>query len=64
MPLDPILPQPPPQDLAAAPQEAKLPGGIETLEWALIRYVGQPMGEFISLPAEGLDLGRAPENGR
>ena len=63
MPLDPTPPHPSPRDLAAAAEEAELPGDLDTREWALIRYVGQPMGEFIVLPPGGLDLGRAPENG-
>ena len=63
MPLNPKPPHPPSRDLAAAPQEAELLGNLDTREWALIRYVGQPLGEFIALPPEGLDLGRAPENG-
>jgi diguanylate cyclase (GGDEF)-like protein len=62
MPLEPTPPDLPPWDLAAALEEAELPGDVDTREWALIRYVGQPMGEFIPLPPEGLDLGRAPEN--
>ncbi|HEX7597579.1 MAG TPA: FHA domain-containing protein, partial [Polyangia bacterium] len=63
MPLDPTPPHPPSSDPAAAPEEAELWGDLDTREWALIRYVGQPMGEFIALPPGGLDLGRAPENG-
>lgn len=31
--------------------------------WVLIRYVGQPLGEFLPLPEEGLEIGRAEENG-
>jgi len=31
-------------------------------EWALIRYVGNPIGEVLSLGPAGLSLGRAPEN--
>jgi diguanylate cyclase (GGDEF)-like protein len=31
-------------------------------EWALIRYVGHPLGEIIPLPAGGLSIGRAQEN--
>jgi diguanylate cyclase (GGDEF)-like protein len=31
-------------------------------EWALIRYVGNPIGEVLSLGQTGLSLGRAPEN--
>ncbi|MDR3683073.1 MAG: GGDEF domain-containing protein [Geothrix sp.] len=60
MPLDPTPSPLSSRDLAAEPEFL---GDIDTREWALIRYVGQPMGEFIALPAEGLDLGRAPENG-
>jgi len=62
MPLNPKSP-PPPRDLAAAPEEVELLGDTDPREWALIRYVGQPLGELIALPPEGLDLGRAPENG-
>jgi diguanylate cyclase (GGDEF)-like protein len=63
MPLDPTPPHLPPWDLAAALEEAELLGQADRREWVLIRYVGQPMGEFIPLPPEGLELGRAPENG-
>ncbi len=63
MPLDPTPPHLPPWDLAAALEEAELLGQADSREWVLIRYVGQPMGEFIPLPLEGLELGRAPENG-
>ena len=31
-------------------------------EWALIRYVGNPIGEVLPLGPAGLSLGRAPEN--
>jgi diguanylate cyclase (GGDEF)-like protein len=31
-------------------------------EWALIRYVGNPIGEVLPLGQVGLSLGRAPEN--
>ena len=31
-------------------------------EWALIRYVGNPIGEVLGLGPGGLSLGRAPEN--
>jgi len=31
-------------------------------EWALIRYVGHPIGELIPLPAGGLTIGRSQEN--
>jgi diguanylate cyclase (GGDEF)-like protein len=63
MPLDSTPPGPPPRNLAPAPEEAELPGDLDTRAWALIRYVGQPLGEVIALPSGGLDLGRAPENG-
>ena len=63
MPFDPPRPQLPPWELAAALEEAELLEDVDTRTWALIRYVGQPMGEFIPLPSGGLDLGRAPENG-
>jgi diguanylate cyclase (GGDEF)-like protein len=63
MPLDPTPPQLPPRDPVSAPEEAELLEDVDTREWALIRYVGQPMGEVIALPPGGLDLGRAPENG-
>jgi diguanylate cyclase (GGDEF)-like protein len=42
---------------------AEVPEDLDPREWALIRYVGQPLGEVIPLPSGGLDLGRAPENG-
>lgn len=32
-------------------------------EWALIRYVGQPLGEFILLGTQALTLGRSSSNG-
>jgi two-component system, cell cycle response regulator len=63
MPLDPTPPHLPPWELAAALEEAELLRKTANREWALIRYVGQPLGEFILLPSEGLELGRAPENG-
>jgi len=31
-------------------------------EWALIRYVGNPIGEVLPLGPAGLSMGRAPEN--
>jgi diguanylate cyclase (GGDEF)-like protein len=63
MPLDPTPSHPLPRDLAAAPEKAEPLEDLDTLEWVLIRYVGQPMGEVILLPPGGLELGRAPENG-
>jgi diguanylate cyclase (GGDEF)-like protein len=62
MPLDLTPPDLPSWDPAAAPEEAGLLGDLDTREWVLIRYVGQPLGELIALPLAGLDLGRAPEN--
>jgi diguanylate cyclase (GGDEF)-like protein len=62
MPLDPTPSHLSPRDLAAAPK-AEPQENLDTLEWALIRYVGQPMGEVIALPPGGLGLGRAAENG-
>jgi len=63
MPLDPTPPDLPPWDPASAQEDVELLGELDTREWVLIRYVGQPMGEFIPLPLQGLTLGRAPENG-
>ncbi len=31
-------------------------------EWALVRYIGQPIGELILLPPSGLTIGRSQEN--
>jgi len=31
-------------------------------QWALIRYVGHPLGEIVPLPGRGLTIGRAQEN--
>ncbi|GLH72889.1 hypothetical protein GETHLI_13910 [Geothrix limicola] len=63
MPLDPTPPDLPAWDSASGPEETELLGDPDTREWVLIRYVGHPMGDFIPLPAAGLDVGRAPENG-
>jgi diguanylate cyclase (GGDEF)-like protein len=63
MPLDHTPPEFPSWDPAVAPPDAELLRELDTRAWVLIRYVGQPMGEFIPLPPEGLSLGRAPENG-
>lgn len=32
-------------------------------DWALVRYVGEPIGELIPIPLGGLKMGRAPDNG-
>ena len=31
-------------------------------DWALVRYIGHPIGELIPMPASGLTIGRAQEN--
>lgn len=60
---------PEPDGLAEAEsttQYASVPGlrvGTKDEEWALIRYVGQPVGEVISLRAPGLSIGRGSGNG-
>jgi len=63
MPLEHTPPDLPPWDPASARDEVELLSDLDTREWVLIRYVGQPMGEFLPLPLEGLSIGRAPENG-
>lgn len=63
MPFEPTPPDLLPWDPASAREEVEILSELDTREWALIRYVGQPMGEFIPLPLEGLSIGRAPENG-
>jgi diguanylate cyclase (GGDEF)-like protein len=62
MPLHPTPPDRPSWDPAAAPDDVETLEDLDTREWVLIRYVGQPLGAFIALPLEGLDLGRAPES--
>ncbi len=63
MPQDLTPPDLPAWDPAVASEEIELLEDLDTREWVLIRYVGQPMGEFIPLPTAGLDIGRSPENG-
>jgi two-component system, cell cycle response regulator len=63
MPHETTPPQLPPWDQTTSLEEVLPVANVETLEWALIRYVGQPMGQVIPLPPGGLDLGRSPENG-
>jgi len=62
MPLDATPPELPAWDPAAGPEEIELLEDLDTREWMLIRYVGQPMGELIPLPLGALEIGRAPEN--
>ncbi|WLT31119.1 GGDEF domain-containing protein [Geothrix sp. PMB-07] len=62
MPFDHTPPDLPVWDPAASPEEAELLGDVDARQWALIRYVGQPMGQYIPVPAEGLTVGRSPEN--
>jgi diguanylate cyclase (GGDEF)-like protein len=37
-------------------------GGDSPGQWALIRYMGNPIGELLTLGPSGLSLGRAPDN--
>ncbi len=62
MPLDPTPPDLPPWDAAPAHDEIELLSELDTREWVLVRYVGQPLGEIIPLSMAGLSIGRAPEN--
>ncbi|MBI1753064.1 MAG: GGDEF domain-containing protein [Acidobacteria bacterium] len=62
MPLDHTPPDLPAWNLAAPPEEVELLEDLDARQWALIRYVGQPMGQYIPVPAEGLTVGRSPEN--
>jgi diguanylate cyclase (GGDEF)-like protein len=62
MPLEHTPPDLPAWDPAAPREEAELLSDLDTREWVLIRYVGQPVGEVIPLPSAGLSIGRAPEN--
>lgn len=50
-----------PPTLFASPLGETLPG-VQG-EWALIRYVGNPIGEVLLLRTPDLTVGRAPENG-
>ncbi len=63
MPQEPTPPEIPDWDPAVASEEVELLEDLDTREWVLIRYVGQPMGQFIPLPMGGLEIGRAPDNG-
>ena len=62
MSLDQTPPQLPPWEPVSTLEKAGALALEDTLEWALIRYVGQPMGEIIPLPPGGLELGREPGN--
>ena len=55
MPLDASPPELPPWDPAAAPEAGDLLEDPAAHQWVLVRYVGQPMGEAIPLPAQGLE---------
>ena len=48
---------------SAPPDPSTRPGTPEARAWILVRYIGQPLGEVIPLPLEGLDIGRAAECG-
>jgi diguanylate cyclase (GGDEF)-like protein len=63
MPFDPNPPETTAWDPAtrAAGEFPSEPGGGER-EWALIRYVGHPLGELVPLPGAGLTIGRSQEN--
>lgn len=63
MPLEHTPPDLTPWDPVSPRDEAELLSGLDTREWVLVRYVGQPVGEVIPLPVAGLSIGRAPENG-
>ena len=63
MPLDATPPELPPWDPAAAPEAGDLLEDPAAHQWVLVRYVGQPMGEAIPLPAQGLEVGREPACG-
>ena len=62
MPFYPTSPDLPRWAPAAAPDDAETLEDLDTREWVLIRYVGQPLGALIPLPLGGLELGRAPES--
>ncbi|HJV23250.1 MAG TPA: GGDEF domain-containing protein [Holophagaceae bacterium] len=56
--------QPSPEDLQTL---VSPPTGSHTVavfhDWALIRYVGQPIGELVPIPLDGLIIGRAADCG-
>ncbi len=56
--------QPSPDDLqtlVSPPIGSHVPAVFH--DWALIRYVGQPIGELVPIPLDGLTIGRAAECG-
>lgn len=48
---------------SAIPDPSTRPGPPEVRAWALVRYIGQPLGQVIPLPPEGLDIGRTEDCG-
>ncbi|BDU70310.1 hypothetical protein GETHOR_24110 [Geothrix oryzae] len=57
-----MTPEPEPLE-PRPPGSADAPGGPGARAWVLVRYIGQPLGEMVPLPLEGLEIGRAPECG-
>lgn len=57
-----MTPEPEPLE-SRPPGPADSAGGAEAREWFLVRYIGQPLGDLIPLPLEGLEIGRAEECG-
>jgi diguanylate cyclase (GGDEF)-like protein len=55
-------PDQPSWNASTPPEEVELLEDLDTRAWVLVRYVGQPLGEVIPLPEDGLNIGRAPEN--
>jgi diguanylate cyclase (GGDEF)-like protein len=63
MPLDPNASETTAWDPATrAAGEMPPEAGPGDREWALIRYVGHPLGELVTLPVAGLTIGRSQEN--
>jgi diguanylate cyclase (GGDEF)-like protein len=60
----PTSPHPRPEDLQTLVSPATgshIPAVFH--DWALIRYVGQPIGELVPIPLDGLTIGRSAECG-
>jgi diguanylate cyclase (GGDEF)-like protein len=55
---DPDTPAPMPAEPAGGPAV-----GPDGALWVLVRYVGQPLGEVVPLPPDGLEIGRGAECG-